>query len=89
MGSTTAKRWLIEAKVAAATAAATGCGIAVAVLNDIEADHSMLGSTPPWLQALILVLAPPLVTGLAGWQTRHTPRPDLAESASTTPVTGA
>lgn len=77
----TAKKWAVEAKVAAATAASTGVGIAIAVLNDVEADQSMLGSTPAWLQALILVVAPPLAAGLAGWKAKHTPRPELNEPA--------
>jgi hypothetical protein len=76
MGST-ARRWIVEAKVIASTAAAAACGAGVAVLNDIEADHTMLGSTPAWLQALVLVVAPPIVTYLAGYQAKHTPRPDL------------
>jgi hypothetical protein len=73
----TAKRWAIEAKVAAATAASTAAGIGVAVLNDVQADHSMLGGTPAWLQAAILTLAPPAAVFLAGYRARHTPRPDL------------
>jgi hypothetical protein len=76
MGST-AKRWIIEAKVIASTAAAAGFGIGAAVLNEIEADHALLGGTPAWAQALVLVVAPPIVTYLAGYQARHTPRPDL------------
>lgn len=73
----TAKRWAVEAKVVAGTAAAAGAGIGVAVLNDVQTDSSMLGSTPAWLQAMILLFAPPLVTFLAGYQARHTPRPPL------------
>lgn len=74
MGST-AKRWAIEAKVAASTAASAAFGIGAAVLNDVQADHALLGSTPAWAQALILVVAPPLAAFLAGYQAKHTPRP--------------
>jgi hypothetical protein len=73
MGSTT-RRWAIEAKVIAATAATAAAGITVAVLNDIENDHALLGSTPAWLQALAVIVVPPLATFLAGYQTKHTPR---------------
>lgn len=73
MGST-AKRWAVEAKVIASTAASTGFGIGVAVLNDVQADHSMLGTTPAWAQALILTVIPPLAAFLAGYQAKHTPR---------------
>lgn len=73
MGST-AKRWAIEAKVIASTAASSAAGIGIAVLNDVEADHSLLGATPAWLQALALVVVPPVVTFLAGYQAKHTPR---------------
>jgi hypothetical protein len=75
MGST-AKRWAVEAKVIASTAASAAAGIGVAVLNDVEADHQLLGGTPAWAQALVLVLVPPLAAFLAGYQARHTPRED-------------
>jgi hypothetical protein len=73
MGST-ARRWAIEAKVIASTAASSAAGLGVAVLNDVENDHRLLGSTPAWLQAALLVLVPPLAAFLAGYQARHTPR---------------
>jgi len=71
---TTAKRWAVEAKVIAATCMSTGVGVAVAVLNDVEADHQMLGGLPAWAQALVLVVVPPVATFLAGYQAKHTPR---------------
>jgi hypothetical protein len=82
MGSTT-KRWAIEAKVVASTAASAAAGIVLAVLNDVQADHSLLGSTPAWAQALILVAVPPLAAFLAGYQARHTPREADTPSAPT------
>jgi hypothetical protein len=75
MGST-AKKWAIEAKVFASTAASAAAGIGIAVLNDVQADHALLGATPAWAQALVLVLVPPLAAFLAGYQARHTPRED-------------
>lgn len=72
--STTLTRWAIEAKVIASTAASGAAGIGVAVLNDVEADHSLLGGTPAWLQALILVVVPPVVTFISGYRAKHTPR---------------
>lgn len=73
MGSTT-KRWAIEAKVIASTAASAAAGIGIAVLNDVQADHTLLGATPAWAQALILTVAPPVAAFLAGYQAKHTPR---------------
>jgi len=72
----TAKRWAIEAKVAASTAASAAFGIGAAVLNNVQADHTLLGPAPAWAQALILTLTPPLAAFLAGYQTKHTPRKD-------------
>jgi hypothetical protein len=77
--TSTARRWLIEAKVAASTASAAGVGIGVAVLNDVENDSTLLGGTPAWAQALILVVIPPVVAFMAGWKAKHTSRPDLGE----------
>jgi hypothetical protein len=82
MGST-AKRWAVEAKVIASTAAAAAAGIGAAVLNDVQADHTLLGGTPAWVQALLLVVAPPLATFLAGYQAPHTPRSDAADQDAT------
>jgi hypothetical protein len=70
-------RWKIEAKVAAGTATAAALGIGAAVLNDVEADHTLLGGLPAWAQALALVVIPPVATFLAGYKAKHTPRPDL------------
>lgn len=78
--SSTLDRWKIEAKVAASTVAAAAVGIAAAVLNDVEANHALLGSLPPWLQAVLLVLVPPLASFAAGYQAKHSPRPDPADA---------
>lgn len=87
MGST-ARRWVIEVKVIASTAATAAAGIGVAVLNDVQADHSLLGSTPAWLQAAILTVVPPAAAFLAGYRARHTPRPEDTASIPSAP-TGA
>ncbi|MFI1826748.1 holin [Streptomyces sp. NPDC020412] len=65
----------VERKVKAASAASFAAGIAVAVLNAIVADNSLLGPLPAWLQAPLLALIPTVLTWLAGYQARHTPRP--------------
>lgn len=66
----------IEKKVQAATYAALAVGGVVAVLNWAAADSELLGGLPAWLQAVVSVAVPPLVTFLSGWQAKHTPRPN-------------
>ncbi|HET6635229.1 MAG TPA: holin [Streptomyces sp.] len=72
--ATTATPAPIEAKVKTATWAATLVGIAVTVLNALPGNSQLMGPLPAWLQAVITVVVPPLVTFLAGWAARHTPR---------------
>lgn len=43
-------------------------GVLIAVLNAVSANSDLLGSLPPMVQGLILVLIPPVVTWLAGYQ---------------------
>jgi hypothetical protein len=81
MGATL-QRWKVEAKVIASTATTAAASIGVAVLNDVETDHALLGTTPAWLQALLIVVIPPVATFLAGWNAKHTPRPDLTSAGS-------
>ncbi|MGW1546665.1 holin [Streptomyces sp. NPDC002346] len=64
----------VEAKVKAASIAAFLVGLAVAVLNAIVADTSLLGPLPGWLQAPVLALVPTALVWLTGYQARHTPR---------------
>ncbi|WP_406501976.1 holin [Streptomyces sp. NBC_01590] len=64
----------IEAKVKAASAATFLAGIAIAALNAVAADSSLLGPLPSWLQAPLLALVPAALTWLAGYQARHTVR---------------
>lgn len=84
-----AKRWVIEAKVAASTAAAAGLGIVAAVLNDVENDSSLIGGAPAWVQAVVLVVVPPLATFVAGYQAKHTPRPPAMPGAAAVPTPAA
>lgn len=60
---------LIEAKVASSTLVTLAASIGIAVLNGVLGDSTLLGGLPPVVQALILVLIPPLVTFLAGYAT--------------------
>ncbi|MER5613314.1 holin [Streptomyces sp. NPDC002215] len=64
----------VEAKVKAASAGAFLAGLAVALLNAIVADSSLLGPLPSWAQAPLLALVPAALTWLAGYQARHTVR---------------
>lgn len=73
----TASRWTVELKVVATTIAVAVVSGVVEVLNQVTADHTLLGPVPAWAQGVILVLVPTAVTFLSGWATKHTPRPDL------------
>ncbi|WP_030682156.1 hypothetical protein [Streptomyces cellulosae] len=64
----------IEAKVKAATSATFVVSLLIAVLNAVVADDSLLQPLPAWLQALLIAVAPAVVTFLSGWQAQHTPR---------------
>jgi hypothetical protein len=72
----------IELKVIASTVATTAAGLAVATLNAVEADSSLLGPLPGWVQAPLIALVPSALTFLAGYQARHTPRSDSAARAA-------
>lgn len=64
----------VEAKVKASTTVTFLVGLALAVLNGVQDDATLLGPLPAWLQAPILALVPPSLAFLAGYQARHTPR---------------
>ncbi|MFB6696388.1 MULTISPECIES: holin [Streptomyces] len=64
----------VEAKVKAASTGAFLAGLAVAMLNAVVADNSLLGPLPAWLQAPLLALVPTALAWLGGYQARHTPR---------------
>jgi hypothetical protein len=69
----------VEAKVKAATGAAFFVGLGISFMNWAVGDSQLMGSLPPWAQALATLAVPPLVTFLSGWQARHTPRPDTGD----------
>lgn len=76
--STSARaRALVELKVIASTGAGLLAGVAVTVLNQTVGDEQLLGAMPTWGQTLTTMFVPPVVTFLAGWSARHTPRPDV------------
>lgn len=58
---------MVEIKVTTATVGSLLASLGIAILNGAVADTSILGSMPAWLQWLILIIAPPLVTFLAGY----------------------
>jgi len=64
----------VEAKVKAASTVTFLVGLAIAMLNAVVADSSLLGPLPVWLQAPLLALVPTALVWLAGYQARHTPR---------------
>jgi hypothetical protein len=70
-----ASKWIVEAKVVASSAASFAASMAVAVLNQVEDDHELLGSTPAPVQFVILAVIPTAITFLGGWSAKHTPRP--------------
>lgn len=72
----------VEAKVKASTLMATLAGLAIALLNAVAADNSLLGPVPAWLQAPLVTLIPPALAFLGGYQARHTPRSDQASRQS-------
>lgn len=72
----------IETKVKAATAVTVAVGLAIALLNAVAADSTLLGPLPSWLQAPLLALVPAALTFLGGYQARHTPRSDVAARAA-------
>lgn len=70
----TLERWKIELKVIAATAATFVISLVLAVLNEIQNHHELLGSTPGALQFVIVAVIPTAVTFLSGYMAKHTPR---------------
>lgn len=67
----------IETKVQATSLVTFGASLGIAVLNAVANNSAMLGHLPPLAQFLILTVAPPTLTFLAGYVSPSTPRPDL------------
>ncbi len=74
LGTGTLAAWKIEAKVVASTAATFAVSVAVSVLNAVQDNHALLGSTPGPLQTVILIVIPTAVTFLGGYYAKHTTR---------------
>lgn len=69
----------IEFKVIASTIATLVVSTVVSALNAVQTDAHVLGGLPVVLQVVVLALIPPLVTFLAGYNARHTPRSHLSD----------
>lgn len=58
----------ISPKAIAATVVSAVVGIVVAALNAVQADPSLLGPLPVWVQGAILAVVPTLITFLAAYK---------------------
>lgn len=76
----------IHSKVRAATVGSFGVSLLTAFLNAATGDCRLLAPLPPWAQALVISLTPPVVTFLAGWQARHAPADGGAPAVASTAV---
>lgn len=80
----------VESKVKAATAVSFAVSLVVVLLNAVVGNSQLLHPLPSWLQGLVIAVAPPLATFLAGWAAPHTPRvapvPDPPKAGGVTPA---
>jgi hypothetical protein len=68
----------IERKVKWATIwAYIGSTAALWLLQGLSADPSIIPALPDPIEPFLVALLPTLTTAVAGWRTKHTPRPDL------------
>ncbi len=58
---------MVEIKVAMSTIGSAAASIVIAILNQVTTNASMLGAIPAWLQFVLIVVIPPLVTWLGGY----------------------
>ena len=72
----------VETKVRAATVVATVVGLVVTVLNAVGTNSALLGSTPAWLQSIVILLAPPLAVFLTAWAAPHSPRTGISPTGA-------
>lgn len=63
------EKQVVEIKVTGATVMSTVVSIVVAVLNYIQDTPAILGSSPLWLQTILLIAIPPLITFIGGYMT--------------------
>jgi hypothetical protein len=52
----------------------------LAVLQAVDADHSLITFWPDWAEAISIPLLPTAIAAVAGWKAKHTARPDLPAS---------
>ena len=64
----------IETKVKASGLAAFAAGLAIALLNALQANSALLGGLSPTVQFLLIASIPAVITALAGYQAKHTYR---------------
>lgn len=80
----------VEAKVKASTAATFAVSLLAMLLNAVVGNSQLLHPLPAWLQGLVIAVAPPLATFVAGWAAPHTPRvtaaPEPPASGSVSPA---
>jgi hypothetical protein len=71
----------VEKKVKAGAAASyLGLLALLTVLQAVKADLDLIEFLPDWAESLTIPLLPGLVTYVAGYVAKHTPRPDLPAS---------
>lgn len=58
---------VVEAKVTAASLVTLLASIAIALLNALQADSTILGSLPPAAQFVLIAVIPPLLTFAGGY----------------------
>jgi hypothetical protein len=57
----------VEVKVTAATIGSFAASLAIAVINSVSSDANLLGGLPGWLQFVIILVAPVVLTFLGGY----------------------
>ena len=70
----------VETKVKAATIGAYLGGVAIlALVNAFTGNDNelLLATLPDVVEPFVLPIVPAVVTAIAGWAAKHTPRPDL------------
>ncbi|MFD0405631.1 holin [Kitasatospora sp. NPDC127116] len=73
----------VETKVKAAAAATYVASTSLLAGLTVVQDHpGLVGWLPAWLAPFVLAVVPTAIAGVAGYQAKHTPRPDLVTAAS-------
>ena len=82
MGTYTTGKTLVETKVKVA-AWATYLGLAglLAILTGFS-DANLIAGLPDPVEVFVAPMLPTLITTLAAYRAKHTPRPDLAEGGN-------